>query len=344
MADFSLLIQDWFRQNERNLPWRENKNPYFIWLSEIMLQQTRVDQATNYFLAFKEKYPTVSDLAKAPEDEVLNLWQGLGYYSRARNLHATAKIVHEDFNGEFPNQYKDILSLKGVGEYTAAAIGSIAFGLPYAVVDGNVYRVLSRYFNIDQPIDTTQGIKHFKSLAQELLDESKPGNYNQAIMEFGALQCTPKNPSCDTCPLVDSCEGYATNNHLNLPIKSKKTKVKNRYVNYVVLTDGQHTLLKKRGTKDIWAGLYDFPGNDEFNKDIGIEDLLEKYDPEKYYLDNELKHILSHQKLFVKFWVFEKKDIKNTEYEKVKLKDLENYPLPQLLVKYLTASDFFRNL
>ena len=344
MANFSSLIQDWFRQNERNLPWRENKNPYFIWLSEIMLQQTRVDQATNYFLAFKEKYPTISDLANAPEDEVLNLWQGLGYYSRARNLHATAKIVHEKYDGVFPEDYKSILALKGVGEYTAAAIGSIAFGLPYAVIDGNVYRVLSRYFNIDLPIDSTEGIKHFKTLAQELLDTSNSGNYNQAIMEFGALQCTPKNPDCENCPLNVSCEGLAQKNQLNLPVKAKKTKVRKRFINYVVLTDGEHTLIKKRGTKDIWGGLYDFPGNDQFDKSIGIMDLIEAYKPQKHYLDRELNHVLSHQKLKVKFWIFEVEKLISTEYEKVKIDSMDNFPMPQLLVKYLKASNFFGNL
>ena len=208
MTDFSILIQAWYRQNKRDLPWRESKDAYKIWLSEIILQQTRVDQGLAYFEKFVHHYPTVFDLAAAPEDEVLNLWQGLGYYSRARNLHAAAQTVVNDFNGVFPADYKKILSLKGVGDYTASAISSIAFGLPHAVVDGNVYRVLARYLCNDTPIDSSKGKKDFKQIAQELLDEKHPGDHNQAVMELGALVCLPRNPQCEICPIRNTCMAF----------------------------------------------------------------------------------------------------------------------------------------
>ena len=219
---FTKNLMAWFATNHRPMPWKGEKNPYLIWLSEIILQQTRVEQGLPYFLKFKENYPTVTDLANAPEDEVMRMWQGLGYYSRARNLHFTAKHIAYDLNGVFPKTYVEILKLKGVGTYTAAAIASFAYDLPNAVVDGNVYRVLARYFGIETPIDSTIGKKEFTKLAYELLDNKRPADYNQAIMDFGATQCKPKKPNCINCPLNQKCIGFNTQKIDTLPIKTKK--------------------------------------------------------------------------------------------------------------------------
>jgi len=248
---FSSKLINWYHQNKRDLPWRNSTDPYQIWLSEIILQQTRVDQGLSYFNKFIEHHPNVNSLANAPEKEVLNLWQGLGYYSRARNLHFTAKVISKEHKGIFPSDYNDILKLKGVGEYTAAAIASFAYNLSYPVIDGNVYRVLSRIFGIENPIDSSKGKKIFKALATELIDNKNPATYNQAIMEFGALQCTPKKPKCEDCPFRLEC--YALKNELTaeLPKKEKKIKQRNRYFNYVVVIDNEKIYLKERKEKDI---------------------------------------------------------------------------------------------
>lgn len=243
--DFSTQIIEWYRTNKRDLPWRKTKNPYQIWLSEIILQQTRVEQGLSYYLKFIEKYPSIKDLANAPQDEVLKLWQGLGYYSRARNLHYTSKVITDKYKGEFPATYKEILDLKGIGEYTAAAISSFSFNLPYPVIDGNVYRVLSRVFDIDTPIDSTLGKKEFKELAYELINKNNPSEYNQAIMEFGALYCKPQSPDCENCIFTSTCLAFKTKKINELPVKSKKLKQKNRYFNYLVFIDEDYTYLKK---------------------------------------------------------------------------------------------------
>ena len=222
MMKFSNTLIQWYLQNNRELPWRKTKNPYFIWLSEIMLQQTRVAQGMSYYLKFIEVFPTVFDLAKATESTVLKMWQGLGYYSRARNLHFTANQIASELNGKFPSTYKEIIKLKGIGDYTASAISSICFNKPTAVVDGNVYRVLSRYFGIQTPINSATGIKEFKALAQTLIDTEQPGTYNQAIMDFGALQCKPKRPLCSSCPLQSSCVAFGKQLTAVLPVKEKK--------------------------------------------------------------------------------------------------------------------------
>ena len=241
------------------MPWKETKDPYKIWISEIVLQQTRVAQGTDYYNRLIDAFPTVQDLAKASEDEVLSLWKGLGYYARARNLHYAAKQIVEDHGGVFPKSYDEIISLKGVGVYTAAAIASFAFDLPHAVVDGNVYRVLSRYFNLSTPIDTTSGKKTYAALAQENLVAKRASHYNQAIMDFGALQCTPVSPSCTTCTLRDSCGAYAQGTVDLLPIKEKKLTIKSRYFNYLYCRKGDKILMMKRKAKDIWQGLYELP-------------------------------------------------------------------------------------
>ena len=228
---FAPKILNWYYKHQRDLPWRETREPYKVWLSEIILQQTRVAQGMPYYYRFVKAFPAVDDLARAPEEEVLKLWQGLGYYSRARNLHATAKIVAEDFDGKFPETYKGLKSLKGVGDYTASAIASFCFDVPEPVVDGNVYRVLSRYFGVGTPINSTQGVKYFKELAREVMDADNIRDYNQGIMEFGAIQCAPKKPYCLLCPLQDSCVALKENKVDQLPVKLGKTKVRSRYFN-----------------------------------------------------------------------------------------------------------------
>jgi len=334
MADFSILIQEWYRLNKRDLPWRHSNSAYNVWISEIILQQTKVIQGLDYYLKFVSNFPTIHDLANADEDAVLKLWQGLGYYSRARNLHFAAKQVVNDFNGKFPVTYKDLMMLKGVGEYTASAVPSIISNLPHAVVDGNVFRVLSRCFLVDTAINSTKGKKEFTILANSLLDVNNAGDHNQAIMEIGALVCKPKNPQCETCPINSKCLSYANGTMLNYPVKEKKVKVRNRYLNYIVTTDKKSIVIKKRGPKDIWQGLFDFPlvETDKPAEEMG----------ESIYLDKQIKHILSHQHIYASFWIKEVKAISIEDPEQiVKMTDLEDYALPQLLVKYLNTSDYF---
>ena len=338
---FSNTLINWYLQNKRELPWRKTKNPYFIWLSEIMLQQTRVAQGLSYYLKFTTTFPTVFDLAKADESTVLKMWQGLGYYSRARNLHFTAKYIANELNGVFPTTYTEIIKLKGIGDYTAAAIASFSFDEPKAVVDGNVYRVLSRYFGIDTPINSSAGIKAFKTLADSLLHKKDPANYNQAIMEFGAIQCKPKNPLCMFCPLADSCVALQKNTVEKLPVKEKKIKIKKRYFNYIVIkTDDHKTILSERKGKGIWQGLYQFPLI-ESNKIIGMNDLMATQEfqnlfPEEttvsLFNKKEIVHKLSHQHLYTQFWIVEIKRLKaaNTQWSRV-----EKYPVPVLIANFL---------
>ncbi len=301
----------WFATNHRPLPWKGEKDPYLIWLSEIILQQTRAEQGLPYFEKFKKRYPTVNELANASEDEVMKMWEGLGYYSRARNLHTAAKYIANELDGIFPNTYDEIMELKGVGPYTTAAIASFAFGLPYAVVDGNVYRVLSRYFGIEEPIDTTVGKKRFALLAQELLDKTQAGNYNQAIMDFGATQCTPATPACNQCPLQNECAAFQKNIIGKLPVKSKKLQRRKRFFNYLLLNLDGNVFIKKRMEKDIWQNLYDFP---LIESEALIEDgkFLKKQKQWKKWLDNisieiervtePMKQDLTHQRIIARFW------------------------------------------
>ena len=337
---FSEEIIGWYHQNKRDLPWRKTTDPYQIWLSEIILQQTRVDQGLAYFNKFIENYPTVDLLANASEKEVLNHWQGLGYYSRARNLHFTAKLIVNEYNGVFPKEYKDVLNLKGVGEYTAAAITSFAYGLSYPVIDGNVYRVLSRVFGVETPIDSTLGKKEFKALANELIDSKRPADYNQAIMEFGALQCKPKLPKCEDCPLRLSC--FALKNDLiaELPKKEKKIKQRNRFFNYVVAINEDSIYLKERTEKDIWIGLYDFPlieTEKQLNSFKTIKDSFKNIGLDLIDKSIEYKHILSHQKIYATFWLVNAKNSAKLKenYTKIALKEINNYPVPKLIDNYL---------
>lgn len=258
-GEFAARLLEWYAVHKRNLPWRETTDPYRIWISEIILQQTRVAQGLEYFNRFTERFPDVASLANASEDEVMNYWQGLGYYSRARNLHAAAKNIMERFGGVFPTDYRDVLSLKGVGEYTAAAICSFAYRAPYAVLDGNVYRILARILGIGMPADSPQAKKHFTAIAEELLDKNFPDDYNQAIMDFGAIQCVPQSPRCPVCPFTDRCAAFRENRVESLPVKKGKTAVKERFFNYFHIRCGGNILLHKRTGKDIWQNLYEFP-------------------------------------------------------------------------------------
>jgi A/G-specific adenine glycosylase len=332
----------WYKRNKRDLPWRDTKNPYNIWLSEIILQQTQVIQGTNYYLKFIKQYPLVSDLANAPEDEVMRLWQGLGYYSRARNLHAAAKDILVKHKGKFPNTYEDIKALKGIGDYTAAAIASFAFDLPYAVVDGNVYRVLSRLFNIHTPINSSAGKKEFQLLADELLNKKQPLLHNSAMMEFGALYCKTQNPKCSECVLQAHCLSFASKTTSNLPVRTKSLKIKSRYFHYFIFNYRNEVYINKRTDKDIWQNLYEFY-------------LIETENPtsEKVMLKNKLllnlsksfqvkkittlkKHILSHQHIYATFYELEINSLlKLPALIKIKRKNLQDYGFPQLINKYL---------
>jgi len=259
MNYFQTNLLNWAKTNPRKLPWKKYDDAYTIWLSEVLLQQTRVQQGLPYFKSFKKKYPTVFDMAKAPEDEIMKLWQGLGYYARARNMHFTAKYIVNELNGVFPQNYEALLMLKGIGEYTAAAIASFAYNEPVAVIDGNVYRLLSRFYGIDMPVDTTIGKKKIKQVAKENLVKSKAAIYNQAIMDFGALQCTPKKANCTICTLNKKCKAFQLDLVGKLPVKSKKIRQKNRYFLFSVITYKNQKFLMKRKGKDIWQSLFQFP-------------------------------------------------------------------------------------
>ncbi|SKB31768.1 A/G-specific adenine glycosylase [Maribacter arcticus] len=347
---FSGIILDWYHQNKRSLPWRKSLDPYKIWLSEIILQQTRVAQGAPYYLRFVEQFPTVHHMANASEEEVLKLWQGLGYYSRARNLHATAKIVVNQYNGEFPDTYNELLKLKGVGDYTASAISSICFNEPQAVVDGNVYRVLSRYFGIDIPINSAEGIKYFKSLAEKVMDVNDIRDYNQGIMEFGAIQCSPKKPLCLHCPLNESCVALQKGIVGQLPVKLKKTKVRNRFFNYIIPiyidADGNRfTNLQQRKGKGIWQNLWEFPLI-ESNSMLEIEDVDNRY-KQLFEGNGEIEliefnevaiiHKLSHQHLHTKFWILNT----NTEIpNQISFEKIKNFPVPVLIADFIKAFKF----
>lgn len=343
---FSQIILQWYKKNKRELPWRSTRDPYRIWLSEIILQQTRVAQGLPYYLNFIEEYPTVFDLANANEEQILKSWQGLGYYSRARNLHAAAKMVVKEYNGEFPNTYKGLLKLKGVGDYTASAIASICFNLPEPVVDGNVYRVLSRYFGIGTPINSSKGVSYFKGLAYEVMDIAEIRDYNQGIMEFGAIQCTPKSPDCGSCPLKGSCVAVEKNKIGDWPVKLKKVKVRNRFFNYlVVMSPDGKTILKQRTGKGIWQNLWEFPLV-ESSSTADFEEIKVRYSevlqidctPEtSLYNTDEIVHKLSHQSLYTKFWILR---ITDEPKDGIPFEALENYPVPVLIADFINAFKF----
>ena len=339
--EFSNSLLHWYLQNKRDLPWRNTVNPYPIWLSEIMLQQTRVAQGMPYFHAFMEAFPTIFDLAKADEEQVLKLWQGLGYYSRARNMHKTAQIIAFDLNGNFPNNYNDLLKLKGIGEYTAAAIASFAFNEVVPVVDGNVYRVLSRYFDVETDIASSSARKEFTALAKELIPNDNPALFNQAIMEFGALQCVPKNPNCEICIFNSSCAALQKKKVAELPVKLKKTKVTDKFFNYLIfLDDSETTLINKRTEKGIWHNLYEFPiieTENEMDFDVLSKLVHENYSDLEIkdisiYNENQIIHKLSHQKLHINFY---KVEVSKKLNNGIELDSLRNYHFPIVIYNFI---------
>ncbi|MCS5490743.1 A/G-specific adenine glycosylase [Algoriphagus limi] len=346
---FSNSILSWYRSNPRELPWRGTQNPYKIWLSEIILQQTRVAQGLPYYYKFVTQYPTVKDLAEAPEEEVLRLWQGLGYYSRARNLHFCAKQIWFDRAGEFPNSYEELIKLKGVGSYTAAAIASFAFGECKAVVDGNVFRVLARVFGIETDIASGKGKRQFQELADQLISKDEPGEYNQAIMDFGARLCVPAKPDCESCPFNGSCFAYTHNLVDSLPVKINKTKVKDRHLHYFVIRCGGSWVWKRRNSGDIWEGLFDFPLAEKANQEeehqlnIPVESQEVRKFPKKY------RHILSHQRLHAEFSEIEidvryQEKLEKWAYEEgfmmVEEERIEELAKPKLIVNFLNDQGF----
>lgn len=345
MHPISNKLIAWYKKNKRDLPWRNTNDPYKIWLSEVMLQQTQVVQGLSYYLLFTETFPTIVDLANAPEDKVLHLWQGLGYYSRARNLHAAAKDIKINHKGKFPGTYESIRSLKGVGDYTSAAIASIAFNLPHAVVDGNVYRVLSRLFDLHTPINSGKGKKEFQLLADELLNKQQPALHNSAMMEFGALWCKPQNPKCESCVLQEHCLAFANNTVYELPVKDKKIKIRNRYFHYFIFNYKDSVYIQKREEKDIWQNLYEFylietyepTPEDELLRHKALRTVVKDFNVRSVSVLK--KHILSHQHIYGTFYELSLKNpIKSKSLIRIKKTDLVNYALPQLINKYLKST------
>ena len=352
MNEFADKLIDWYAENKRELPWRDTKDPYRIWISEIILQQTRVAQGYDYYIRFVERFPNVFALADAEEDEVMKYWQGLGYYSRARNLHAAARSVKEA--GAFPATYEGVRALKGVGDYTASAICSFAYGMPRAVVDGNVYRVLARWMGIDTPIDTTAGKKLFAQVADELLDKARPALYNQAIMDFGALQCTPASPDCTHCPLAESCLALAQGRVDALPVKQHRTKVTDRFFNYIYVRTGGHTYIRKRTGNDIWKNLYepllieseeDWAGKDEvlFQKLQGIlgngkADSLIGGGMILRSVRKGVRHVLSHRIIHANFYelVLSADSVSLEGYQRVSEEDLHKFAVSNLVYQFFS--------
>lgn len=323
MHPFASALLRWYAENGRDLPWRHTTDPYPIWLSEVILQQTRIEQGRDYWHRFMERFPNVEMLADATEDEVLRLWQGLGYYSRARNLHTAAKQIKE--LGAFPNTLEGIKQLKGVGDYTAAAIASFAFGIPSAVVDGNVYRVLSRHFGISTPINSTEGKKEFALLAQELLPEKQASAYNQAIMDFGAIQCTPKNPSCNNCPIANTCQSLHNHAVDTLPVKLKKLTVKTRNLKFIYIRVNGEIAIHRRPSGDIWQGLWEplLIENEEIPPMEGTLTLVRE----------KVKHVLTHRVLYADFYLLESTNRPSLppDFIWIPEEDIDHYALPRLV-------------
>lgn len=341
--NFQKKLINWYSVNKRDLPWRRTKEPYFIWLSEIILQQTQVKQGLPYYNAFTENYPSIWDLAQDEEENVLKIWQGLGYYSRARNLHKTAKIICEQFNGVFPSSYMELVKLPGVGDYTASAIASICFDEATAVVDGNVYRFYSRFFGIHTPINSTDGKREFKTLAQEILPGSNNGDFNQAVMEFGARQCKPKSPDCPNCIYIMDCQANKLDMVDQLPVKMRKQRIRNRYFNYLFIqsTRNGKVLISKRDKPGIWRNLYEFPLIESEEPVDNYEDLSEEKIKEltritpfstSLFNQKDIVHKLSHQHIHTKFWIVE---TDASLEDGVEPYELESLPVPVLIQDFL---------
>jgi A/G-specific adenine glycosylase len=344
---FSAKLLKWYDLHKRDLPWRHTMDPYKIWLSEIILQQTRVDQGMSYYLKFISLFPTVQDLAVADEDQVMKAWQGLGYYSRARNLHASAKYITSEWNGKFPTAQQELLKLKGVGEYTSAAIASFCFGEVTPVVDGNVMRVITRLHGITEPIDSPAGKRAIYKVAQELIDTRHPGLYNQAIMEFGALQCVPVNPDCAVCPFKTQCVAYASETVKELPVKGKKTAVKDLWFYYFFITHKNSVYIRKRTETGIWKGLHDFPllektqiGSIEDAVEEGMKQLSLPKTAVVNGVSEEYIHILSHRKIHARFISVALKSLWSKSPQGVMCidkNDLSGYGIPRLIDKFLES-------
>jgi A/G-specific adenine glycosylase len=342
--NFSLEIINWYKLNKRDLPWRNTMDPYKIWISEIILQQTKVSQGLPYYLEFCKTFSTVEKLASANEEQVLKLWQGLGYYSRARNLHFASKQIVNKFESKFPSNYNDIISLKGVGKYTAAAIASFAFKLPYSVVDGNVYRLLSRYFEIYSPINSSTGEKLFAELAQTLLDKKTPDIYNQAIMEFGAIMCKPKEPNCIDCPLSQNCKAYLNKKVKELPVKIRKAKQKKLFFEYLYISFKSKTYLRKRIEEGIWKNLYEFPLL-EYEQKKSEKEVLENLKKLSFLKNSKLeviknsevyKHILSHRIIFGRVWTIQiEEKLESNDFVEVPENLVNTYPMSRLMEIFL---------
>lgn len=339
MDEFLTQVYNWYHKNQRILPWRETKNPYYIWVSEVILQQTRIIQGTEYFLGFINQFPDIKTLAEAEEDEIMRAWQGLGYYTRARNLHFSAKYIMKNFKGVFPDTYEEILSLKGIGTYSAAAIASIAFNLSFPVIDGNINRLISRFFGISTPIDSNAGKKEITKITNELIQHKNPGFHNQALMEFGALQCVPKSPDCLNCPVNQMCYAFNNNVVISLPVKQNKTKQRNRYFTYYLFDSGKYIWIEKRSGNDIWKNLYQLPLIEE-KEEIDEQNLLNGNLPfpnhEKVNVKSVSaikKHILSHQIIYARVIHIEVKESFDAEMKfiKVEKKDIFKFAFPTLI-------------
>jgi A/G-specific adenine glycosylase len=347
----SSIFISWYLQKKRDLPWRASSNPYEIWISEVVLQQTRVAQGLGYYERFLTRFPNIESLATAEIEDVMKVWQGLGYYSRARNLHAGAKYVLQQLSGIFPSNYEEIMKVKGIGEYTAAAIGAFAFNLPLAVVDGNVNRVISRIYGVHDPINTSMGIKKIKKIAETILDPARAALHNQAIMEFGALQCTIRNPDCLSCPLKNECYAYK---HLEvelLPVKINRPKVRHRYFHYLVIAYHYNIYIRKRGEKDIWQGLYDFP---LIETDHAVDENELTVSPEWQQVfqhtpalivnvSPDYRHQLTHQRIHARFFmvsVEKEPELSGEGLLLIDKKDIHRYPVPKLIENYLMAAGF----
>ena len=342
---FDKELISWYLENKRDLPWRATKDPYQIWLSEIILQQTRVEQGKPYYFKFLNVFPDVFSLANASEEEVLKLWQGLGYYSRARNLLFTARYIAFELDGKFPSSYKELVKLKGVGDYTAAAIASICYDEVQAAVDGNVYRVLARIFGIDTPTNSSFGKKQFRNLAQDLISKDDPANFNQALIEFGSEQCKPRNPLCSSCPFAARCIAFNQNRIAELPVKLKKQKIKKRHFNYLVyVSDEGKTIMNQRRGKGIWEGLYEFPLV-ETSSEASLQNLVEEI-PSEYALIKEgpvlfndlpIVHKLTHQHIYTKFWILECNELSK---DALPIAEVNKLPVPVLIENFIDTFDF----
>lgn len=354
---FRTALLNWYDPSQRPLPWKAEQDPYLIWLSEIILQQTRVDQGLPYYEKFRKTYPTVWDLANAPQDEVMKNWEGLGYYSRARNMLEAAKYITGELKGQFPNTYKGLLKLKGVGPYTAAAIASFAYELPHAVVDGNVFRVLSRYLGAGHAIDSTAGKYFFSEQAHKMLDVKNPGRYNQAIMDFGATICKPQRPACKTCPLQEKCVAYIDRKVEQFPVKEKKIERRRRYFHFLLFNVEDKIYIRKRMTKDIWRNLYEFPLIETEQPINELSFLKEQPDWNKWLTPNahfQLKRrsklfqqTLTHQIIIATFWEFDLQaphEIHNHNFLFVKRKNLSNFAFPKVVDWYLGDKSLYLNL